>query len=452
MSARGPIASVGSLRDRMPYVTGRAAALVGVPALGLLFVRTPWAWLAAVLWAGLTIALIAYDVSQAVRPGELEVTRSVPEKLSMGVPNPIDVTLASRSALPARLTCRETPPAGFVGNRGFGPFEIEPRGERVVRLHLTPPGRGAFEFGRLGVRSMGPIGLAGRMGEAGEPLSIRVYPDITAVHKYALLARKGALFELGIRQLRLSGRGTEFESLRDYLPGDTFRDVDWKATARKGRPVVRTYEVERSQTMVLAIDAGRMMTPVVEGMSKLDRAVNAALLLAYLGLEAEDHVGLLVFGRDVQAFLPPRKGRRQFGAILEALYSVEGRVEEPDYPRALRYLASKLGKRSLVTLFTDLSGTDTSRRLLATLDTLTPRHLPLVITQRNRFLEQVASDPPAEETDGFRAAVSEGVLRDKDAALRTLQAAGSLALDVFPEELSVAAVNRYLTIKARGEL
>jgi uncharacterized protein (DUF58 family) len=159
-----------------------------------------------------------------------------------------------------------------------------------------------------------------------------------------------------------------------------------------------------------------------------------------------------VFGRDVQAFLPPRKGRRHFGSILEALYSVEGRVEEPDYGRAMRYLTSKLGKRALITLFTDLAGTDPSRRLIGVLGTLTPRHLPLVITQRNRFLEQMGSDAPAEETDVFRSAVAEGVLRDKDAAIRTLQMSGSLALDVFPEELSVAAVNRYLSIKARGEL
>jgi uncharacterized protein (DUF58 family) len=370
----------------------------------------------------------------------------------MGVPNPVDVTVYDPSGSAGTLLCRETPPTGFAGERRWGPFALTPRQGHTTRLHLSPPGRGRYEFGRVGVRAIGPLGLAGRQGEAGEPLVVRVYPDITAVRTYSLLARKGALVELGIRQMRLAGRGTEFESLRDYLPGDTYRDVDWKATARKGAPVVRTYEVERSQTMMLAIDAGRMMTPEIEGMSKLDRAVNAALLLAYLGIEAEDHVGLTVFGRDVETFLPPRKGHRQFGTILEALYAVRGRVEEPDYGRALRHMTSRLGKRSLVVLFTDLAGTDPSRRLLGVLGTLTPRHLPLVLTQRNRFLERLASASPSRETGAFEAAVAEGVLRDKDAALRTLVSSGSLALDVFPEELSVAAVNRYLSIKARGEL
>ena len=442
----------GRLAGRLPYVRGRAALLLLGGALVALFLRTPWVWALAVAWTAFVASLVVYDIGAAARPEELRARRELPPKPSMGVPNPLDLTVLNTGARQARLTVRETPPVGFGGDRLVGDIDLRPRSERTVRLHVVPPGRGRFTFGRVAVRSLGPLGLAGRQGEVGEPYEVRVYPDITAVHKYALLARKGALFELGVRNLRHRGQGTEFESLREYVPGDTFRDVDWKATARKGRPVTRTYEVERSQTMVLAVDAGRLMTPMVGGMSKLDRAVNASLLLAYLGLEAEDQVGLLVFGRDIQAYLPPRKGRRQFGSILEALYAVEGRVEEPDYPSALRYLASKLGKRALVVLFTELAGTDTSRRLLGVLDTLTPRHLPLVMTQRNRYLEALASEAPAREVDAFRSAVSEGVLREKAAALRTLTVQGSLALDVFPEELSVSAVNRYLEIKARGAL
>jgi uncharacterized protein (DUF58 family) len=194
------------------------------------------------------------------------------------------------------------------------------------------------------------------------------------------------------------------------------------------------------------------MTPRVEGMTKLDRAVNATLLLAYLATMSGDNVGLLVFGRDVQRYLPPRKGHRQFLAVLEALYSVEGTVEEPDYSGALRYLAARLGKRSLVVLMTDLAGTEPSRRLLAVLGSLTPRHLPLVITQRNRDVENKANRIPDSESDAFETSVASSLLHDKAAALRLLSARGSLVLDVFPEELSVSAVNRYLEIKARGRL
>ncbi|GAB4276686.1 MAG: DUF58 domain-containing protein [Coriobacteriia bacterium] len=439
-------------QSRLPYVAPRAALLLGLPPALLVFVASWWAWLVALAWVVLAAWVVWYDHSRAVDPEQVVARRTLPERFSIGVLNSVTLEVTNTSDSPCSLLLRETPPAGFSGPVVFGPLDLSPKETQALTFELTPPSRGEFRFGPVAVRSLGPLGFAGRQGETGRPQTARVYPDIRAVHQYALLARKGMLYELGIRQARLAGRGTEFESLRDYLPGDTYRDVDWKATARRGRPVVRTYEVERSQTLVLAVDAGRMMTPVVGGMSKLDRAVNAALLLAYLGMEMDDLVGLLVFSRDIQAYLPPRKGRRQFAAILESLYSVEGRVEEPDYPRALRYLASRLGKRSLVVLWTDLVGTDPSKRLLGVLKTLSPRHLPLVVTQRNRHLEQTAAGVPESEADVFAAAVAEGVLRDKAAAIRTLTASGALALDVFPEELSVATVNRYLSIKARGLL
>jgi uncharacterized protein (DUF58 family) len=187
-------------------------------------------------------------------------------------------------------------------------------------------------------------------------------------------------------------------------------------------------------------------------MAKLDRAINAALLLAYLATRSGDNVGLLVFGRDIQRYLPPRKGHRQFLAILEALYPVEGRVEEPDYAGALRYLATRVSKRALVVVFTELVGTEPSRRLLGVLGSLAPRHLPLVVTQRNLETEALAASVPSDEADVYRSVVAQDVLHDKDAALRLLAARGSLVLDVVPERLSVAAVNRYLEIKARGRL
>ena len=175
-------------------------------------------------------------------------------------------------------------------------------------------------------------------------------------------------------------------------------------------------------------------------------------MLAYLGTERDDLVGLLVFGRDVERYLPPRKGHRQFLAILEALYAIEGKVEEADYDRALRYLAAKLPKRALVAVFTDLQGKEPSHRLLTTLAAMAPRHLPLVITQRNREVEKRSHRALKAELDVFEASVAESLLADKAQALRMLQARGVLVLDVYPEELTVASVNRYLEIKARGRL
>jgi len=176
------------------------------------------------------------------------------------------------------------------------------------------------------------------------------------------------------------------------------------------------------------------------------------LLLSYLAVQAGDNVGLLVFGRDVRLYLPPRKGHRQFLAVLEALYGVDERVEEPDYAGAFRYLAARLSRRSLVVLFTELVGIEPSRRLIGMLGSLSPRHLPLVVTQRNADVEALAAAVPDSESAAYRSAVAQDLLHDKAQALSVLRSRGALVLDVVPENLSVAAVNRYLEIKARGQL
>lgn len=437
---------------RFPHLTPRAALALAPGALVLPVVPGAWAWLAALVWVAAWAVVVARDLASTPHPSDITLERTLPLKLSIGVPNPVRIAIANHSGAPARIQGRDTPPASFSGERGFGPVRVDPRASGDVTLHLTPSRRGVFAFGPVAVRLLGPLGLAGRQASFALGEECRVYPDITAVRRYALMARRGALHEIGIRSQRYAGAGTEFESLRDYQADDDYRDIDWKATARRGRPVVRRFEVERSQTIVIAIDAGRLMLPMAGPVTKLDRAVNAALLLAYLGLEAGDVVGLLVFGRDVVAYLPPAKGHRQFLAITEALAGVEGRLEEPDYRRALSYLGTRLGKRSLVVLFTDLVGTEPSRRLLRVLATLSPRHLPLVITQRNRGLESRARLVPDDEQEAFATSVAEGILREKAEALAALSARGSLVLDVHPEELSVAAVNRYLEIKARGRL
>lgn len=434
------------------HLTPRAAVLLaaGAPVAAIFGGRSA-TWV-AVGWGVLWLALVASDVLRAARPTDLVWSRTLPPKLSIGVANPVTLRIGNPTGEPVTLHGRETPPSSFEGERAFGPLVVAARDEIDVPLSFTPPSRGLFAFGDVGVRTAGPWGLAGRSVRVPLAQDAKVYPDIVAVRSYALLARKGALAEMGIKRMRMAGEGTEFESLRDYLEGDSFRDIDWKATARRGKPIVRTFEVERSQTLVIAIDTGRLMTPRVGGLAKLDRAINAALMLAYLGTERDDLVGLLVFGRDVERYLPPRKGHRQFLAILEALYSIEGKVEEPDYDRALRYLATKLPKRALVTVFTDLQGKEPSHRLLATLSAMAPRHLPLVITQRNRDVEKRSRQEVKVEADAFEASVAESLLADKAAALRMLQARGALVLDVYPEELMVASVNRYLEIKARGRL
>lgn len=434
-------------------VTTRFAALAGLLAVLVVALPTPVAWV-LILGGDAALVLVAVlDYRRAPGPAVVAAERRCQDRLSLAVPNDVRVRLANTSGLATRLELRDTPPAGFeaVGVRTVLRL---PAGCQVEhRYSVRPTSRGVFQFGDLWLRSTGPLGLARRAFAVPASHEVRVYPNIKAVGEYELLARRGALFEMGIRAARFRGGGTEFESLREYQSGDDFRLVDWKATARLRRPITQLLETERSQTLLLALDAGRLMAPRIDGVSKLDWAVNAALMMAYVGSVTDDFVGLLVFGRQVKTYLPPRKGRSQFLAILDALYRVEGELAaEPDYARALRFAATKTTKRSLFVVFSDLAGVEPSRRLRGVLAGLPPKHLPLLVTMRDEQVEAVLRRMPARVEDAYEQAVAQQLLLDRDQAKRALSERGAMVLDVLPRDLSVAAVNTYLDVKAKGKL
>jgi uncharacterized protein (DUF58 family) len=255
-----------------------------------------------------------------------------------------------------------------------------------------------------------------------------------------------------LHSLRRRGEGRTFESLRDYVQGDDTRHMDWKATARRGRPIVREYEVERHQNVLLMLDAGRMMTATVGSLTKLDCAVNAAMLVTHAAVTHGDKVGLLVFAEEVLAYLPPRAGKQQVGRVLEALYRIQPSLIEPDYGSAFRYLATRRLQRALILVFTDLVDARASARLLRHVAALMPHHLALLTAIADPALERYAREAPAAVGTVYRQAVARDLLEDRAEALKSVTARGGLALDVPPEGLNLAVVNRYLEVKRRGLL
>jgi uncharacterized protein (DUF58 family) len=449
-----------------PFITRRLAIAFAIPAIALAALPSASAWPIFIAADALLVLLAAADVWLAPGRQAFSVERECASKLSMGAYNDVSVTVANRTRRPARVLVRDVPPPEFELAAAPGPapgpgrrppsvagLVVGPGAEAAYRYRVRPVDRGLFRFAEIWLRSFGPLGLAGKQFAAGAGHEVHVYPNIRAVHEYELLARKGSLYEMGVRAALLGGGRTEFESLREYQPGDDFRQIDWKATARRRRPITQVFETERSQTLVLAIDAGRMMAPRIDGVSKLDHAINAALMMAYVASETDDFVALVVFGREVQTYLPPRKGRAQFLAILDALFRVEGELSaEPDYGKALRYAATKTGKRSLFVVFSDLAGVEPSRRLLAVLSGLLPRHLPLLVTMRDEVIEAALDRMPSRPEQAYEQAVAAQLLLDRADAKRALIERGALVLDSLPGELSVSAVNAYLGVKARGRL
>lgn len=431
-------------------LTPLALALLLLPALlPLAGVPYPAAGPLAFLFI---LVLIALDHLHSRRQVNLEVERETDGKLSLGAENLVTVRVRNRLPFALSLTVKDDPPPDFVTPARSFPLRLSSYGHGSVSYHTRPVARGGYDFGNIHVRGRSRLGLSFWQRSYPAAQEVAVYPNLLEVRRYQLLARQDRLRQAGFRQVRRLGQGTDFESLREYTPDDGFRSIDWKATVRRHRPISRQYEVERSQTMVLMLDAGRMMSAQIGELSRLDYALNAALMLAHVAAEHDDAIGLIAFAEEVKAFVPPRKGRRQVGLISEALYDLQPGLVEPDYAGAFAALSARARKRALVVCFTDLVDVDASRRLLGYMSALAPHHLPLLITLRDNELQQAARQRPDDVAETYQRAVAAEVLHDRQMALRMLQQRGVMVLDVPPEKLTVAAVNQYLGLKARGRL
>ncbi len=298
-------------------------------------------------------------------------------------------------------------------------------------------------------RWSGPLGLVLRQKRVAAATVGRVYPRYADYSRYLLEARMHIRRE-GAQRRRVTQRADEFESLREYVPGDDTRRIDWKATARSRRMIVRNYEEERSKDLMILVDAGRMMAPVAGGLSKLDHAINAAVMVASVAVERKDRVGLLVFAGEPTLFIPPAHGKDQIQRFLDGLYDVHPELVEPDFAAAFSLFKSRHRKRCLTMLFTDLIDADSSSQLLAHVGALAPSHLPLAITIRDQGLEEAATRPLTGVGEVYERAVAEQVLHERAVALAQLRHQGVVVMDAPPQSLTIEAVNQYLTLRSAG--
>jgi uncharacterized protein (DUF58 family) len=257
---------------------------------------------------------------------------------------------------------------------------------------------------------------------------------------------------MGLRNARYIGRGTEFESLREYQPDDDYRRINWKATARRGKPVTTQYETERSQRLIIMLDAGRMMMTRIGELTRLDTAVNSALLLCHVALKRGDRVGLLSFAEAVQGFAPPRAGRAQFHRITEQLYDVRPQPIESDYRAAFTRLRSVLHGRALVVLFTDLNDPDVARSIARYMIGLARYHLPLCATLRDPAIDSAAQVSPESGRELYRKVVAGRLLEERSLVLDQLSHSGVLTVDAQADRLTPTTINRYMELKERALL
>ncbi len=400
------------------------------------------------------IALVALADAVLARRPLVDVRRTSREVFSIGRQNPVTLELRSRSARKLHVEINDDLFEFAAAPELPVALELRPGARVQTTYRVVPRRRGTYALGAHTLRYRSPLGLWTRQLHIPAQQPVRIYPDVQAVRDYELLARQSR--DAATRASRRRGGASEFEALREYQRDDEYRRIDWKATARRHKLIARQYQLERDQSVVFMLDAGRLMSAESDELSLFDHALNATLMLTYVASRGGDQVGLMTFADRVLTYLPPGPGKSASQRLIRSLFNVHPELVETDYEGAFTSLGPRLRKRSLVVLFTQIQNHNAAQQLLRLAKGLQPRHLPLIILLRDPSVEALvhvdAAQLGPDSRQPYVTAAAAETLSAQARMIRDLKRAGALVLDVLPRELSPSLINRYLEIKARQML
>jgi uncharacterized protein (DUF58 family) len=317
---------------------------------------------------------------------------------------------------------------------------------------VQPSRRGRFTPTEVVVRVEGPLGLVARQRRRSVPGLVRVYPPFRSREEAELRIERARILEVGLRSARGRGTGTEFDQLRDYGPDDDHRRIDWSATARTGRPIVRTYRAERNQVVVLLLDAGRTMAGQVAGVPRLEHAMDAAMCVTAVATRLGDRTGLVAFDAGIRAVVPPAAGRHQLGRVTEAMYDLDPQLVESDVRGAFTTAVTRFKRRSMLVLLTDLVEQSVGESLLPALPLVARHHLVLVGAVTDPDVVAWAAGPADDAEAAYRKAAAVAALDARARATARLRALGVVVVDATPGRLAPMLTDAYLDAKAVGRL
>lgn len=411
---------------------------------------------------GILLGIGLWDGYQ-VKINQVKIQRQPLQRLSIGRDNPVILTVQTQNQA-ANLIIKDSYPIQFKVDKSILRTIVSPQNQIELAYNIYPHQRGEFEWGDLYIRQLSPWGLMWRDWKIVAAQKVAVYPDLVGLRSLSI---RLALENTGnLSKIRRLGMGTEFSELRDYGSGDDPRLINWKATARHSRPLVRVLEPEKEQTLIILLDRGRLMTAQVQGLKRFDWGLNTTLSLALAGLNRGDKVGVGVFDREIVTWIPPERGQHQLPKLIEQLTPIQPVLLEPDYRGAVTKLVTQQTRRALVVLITDLVDQTASSELLSALICLTPRYLPFCVTLRDPQVDQLAEKISiARETlkssengsnkniiTAYNRAVALDLLNQRQVAFAQLKQKGILVLDTPANQMSEEIVTQYLQLKARNLL
>ena len=404
------------------------------------------------VWDGLVFLAWLLDLARLPRPAQLKVCRSwhSPSALSVESKVSLSLTNASNSTVHARLM------DDVPHQLRFEPAQLEitagPLSGAEAQYSILPRTRGRAKVGDVYVRYQSAMRIAERWAKVPLAQTVTTYPNLEEAKRHSVYLIRSRQIELEKRYTRTRGAGRAFESLREYREGDEFRDICWTASARRGKLVTRLYEIERSQTIWILLDSGRLMRTRVAGLSKLDYAVNAALTLAQVALYSGDRVGLLAYGRRICQRVPANRGEAHLMQMMGQLALVQEDQGEGDHLQAASRLLNDQRRRSLVVWITDLAETAMTPEVIEAASRLMPRHLVLFVVIGQPDLNELAARRPADLDEMYQVAAAQEVIHRRELLLARLRERGALAIETSSGRLSTTLVNSYLEIKQRSQL
>lgn len=435
--------------------------LVPTPRLALVaMVASLVAWaLPGSGWRGLVVlnlVLLASAVADALvgpSPRTLRVDRDLPTAITLGVQAEVAWTIGNPASRSIRVALSDELAPSLRASTRRVSARVPGRGVMRATATLHPARRGTFLPRRMTLRVHGPLGLGSRQATVVVPGELRVFPSFRSKDDAELRIRKARLLEVGLRSARGRGGGTEFEQLRDYSIDDEFRRVDWAATARAGKAIVRTYRAERNQTVVALLDNGRVMAGRVDGVPRVEHAMDAVMALTTLATGLGDRCGLVAFDREVRAAVPPRRGQAQLARMVQALHDLEPALVESDYAGAFAETLARFRRRTMLVLLTDLAQQAATEWLVPALPLIVPEHLVVVGGVSDPDIVRWASPGSVEDSSSaYRRAAATAAIAERQRAAARLRRMGATVIDARPGRLASAVSDAYLEIKATGRL
>lgn len=407
-------------------------------------------WIALI--AGIVIILVDYFMLFFSARGNVDGERACPARFSNGDENSVSIIVKNNYAFTITAFVIDEIPFQFQKRDTHFLKQVHAGETEKITYFLRPVKRGSYDFGKTRIYVMSPFRLLQRRFVTAEPMEIKVYPSFLQLRKYQLMAETNRWSDAGIRRRRRLGHSMEFEQIKEYVAGDDYRTVNWRATAHTGKLMVNNYTEEKSQQIYCVIDKGRAMKMPFEGLSLLDYAINASLVLSNVALNKQDKAGILTFSERIGSLLPADRRKSQMQAILETLYNQKTRYLESDLERLYITVRKKITQRSLLVLFTNFETLSALQRQLPYLRKIARYHLLLVIFFENTELKQLVDNPAKDVEEIYTKIIAEKFAYEKKLIVKELHQAGIAAILTAPKNVTVNTLNKYLELKARGAI